>query len=103
MRAKQTFFLGTAIKISTVLSLSSPSSVKITIYDSSLSKKVDNADMTKETDTIYAYIYQSVDTGVYGDYIAHIEATFGSYTAKTEQVFAVVPFISTGTPGYVAP
>jgi len=94
MNAKQTFYLGTAIKITTVLSLPTPDSVKITIYDSSKVKKVTSADMNKEMNTVYSYIYQTVDDGVYGEYIVHIDAVYGAYTARMEELVTLNQLLS---------
>ena len=87
--AKQTFRLGTSVKISDVLSVSNPDSVKITIKDPSDAVKVNAVSMTKATDIIYTYIYQSATTDTEGDYIAIITAIKGAYTSLVKSVFTL--------------
>jgi len=93
---KQTFFLGTAVKITSVVSIPSPTSVKITIYDPGYGVVVNSEAMSAETTTVYSYVYQSDVTKAYGDYIAHIDAVYGSYTARMEVLFTLRPLLSTG-------
>ena len=87
--AKKTFYLGTSIKISDILSVSNPDSVKITIEDPSDAVKVNAASMTKETDIIYTYIYQSATTDTEGDYVITITVTKGAYTSLIKSVFTL--------------
>jgi len=94
--AKQTFFLGTAVKITSVINVAGCSSVKVTIYDPGYAKKVDAANMTGETSTVYSYVYQSSTSDNYGDYIVHIDAAYGGYTGRTEVIFTLDPLPSTG-------
>jgi len=96
MNAKQTFFLGTAVKITSVLSIPSPTSVKITVYDPAYGVMVNNVDMSSETTTVYSYVYQSATTNNYGNYIVHIDATYGAYTSRMEVIFTLIPLLSTG-------
>jgi len=85
------FRLGTAVKITTILSVDNPDSVKITIEDPSDIEKVSSASMTKEADGIYYYIWQSdEDNDDEGQYEATIKATKGSYTALSKIVFEMI-------------
>jgi len=94
--AKQTFSLGTAVKITSIINVSGCSSVKLTLYDPGLTKKVEEADMTADTTTAYSYVYQSAITDLPGDYIAHVDATYGAYVGRKEVVFALEQMPSSG-------
>jgi len=87
MSTPKNFTLGTAIKITTILSVSNPTSVKITIEDSSDAVKADAVSMTGDTPNVFSYIYQSAETDSEGEYEATIKATYGPYTAISKQTF----------------
>jgi hypothetical protein len=89
-RAKQTFYLGTAVRISDVLSVSNPDTVKITIEDPVETVKVDDATMTESTPIIYSYIYQSDEDDEEGDYVVTITATKGDYSSVVKTVFTLI-------------
>ena len=90
MPAQQTFTLGTAVKITTVLSVANPSSVKITIEDMGDTVMVNAVAMTQDTTTVYSYIYQSATTDDEGEYEVIIDAVYGAYTAKSKTTFEMV-------------
>ncbi len=87
--SKDTFLLGTAIKITTVVSLTGANSVKITIKDSTDTAKITSADMTADTGTVYHYYYQSASTDNEGEYEVTISAVYGNYTAVSQARFTL--------------
>ncbi len=89
-RPIQVFYEGTALKITTVLSEATADTCKITIDDPSENVKVDAADMTKEADYVYSYVYQSVTTNDEGDWVITIKATLGDYTSVTQRRFTLI-------------
>ena len=90
MNAKKIFRLGTAVKITTSLSIKTPSSVTITIEDPTDSPKITDVNMAKEADYIYSYIYQSASTDQDGDYVITIKAVSSGYTALTQDIFTLI-------------
>ena len=90
MSKQQTYELGTAIRITTVLSLASPTSVKITIKDSSNITLVNAVAMTADDPTVYTYIYQSSTTDSDGTYLILIDAVYGSYTSRAVSEFTLI-------------
>ena len=88
--AKKKFMLGTAIKISTVISQNTASSAIISIKDPNETAQVSDANMTKEANKIYSYIYQSDEDDLDGDYIITIEITYGAYTSVIQDYFTLV-------------
>ena len=90
MSRKKTYELGTAVKITTVLSLPNPTSVKIKIKDASNNTQIDFADMTGDTTTVYSYIYQSSTADDDGEYLIIIDAVYGSYTSRAVANFTLV-------------
>jgi len=87
---QKTYELGTAIKITTILSLASPTSVKIKIKDAGNSTVVDSVAMTADTTSVYSYIYQSSTTGIEGEYIIIIDAVYGAYNSRAVSNFTLV-------------
>jgi len=87
---KRTFVLGTAIKITSVLSISYADSAKITIVDPYETVKVNAADMTHDADGVYSYIYQSASTDEEGDYIVTLSVSDGTYTAVVQEFVTLV-------------
>jgi len=81
--------LGTAIKITTILSIGSPTSVTIEIKDPGNSTVVASLAMTSETTTVYSYIYQSSTTGTAGEYAVIIDAVYGSYNSRAVSSFTL--------------
>lgn len=89
-RAKQTFYLGTAVKITTVLNIATATSAQITIDDPFETVKVNAATMIKDADGVYSYIYQSSSTDEEGDYIITITVLYGGYTAVVQDTFTLL-------------
>jgi len=87
---KKTFELGTAVKVTTILSLANPTSVKITIKDSANITKTNAISMTQDTTTIFSYIYQSSTTDIDGEYTIIIDAVYGSYNSRAISRFTLV-------------
>jgi len=90
MNAKQTFLLGTAVKISTFLNVENPTSAKIKIVDAGNVLQVDNADMTQDSPDIYSYIYQSESTDTEGECVVTISITSGGYTTVAQDTFTLL-------------
>ena len=79
------YILGTAIKINCVLNTEpAGTAVTISIYDPSRVKIIDSATMTKETDRVFSYVYQSTTTKTYGEYIYMITITANGYSVVEE-------------------
>jgi len=57
--SKKTYRLGTAVKITTVINIDDPDTVKITIEDPSLVKQITLGTMTEQTNNVFYYIWQS--------------------------------------------
>jgi len=89
-RPTQTFYEGTALKITTVLSEVTADTCQITIDDPSATAQVDAASMTKEADYVYSYVYQSSTGNDEGDWVITIEATIGDYTSVTQRRFTLI-------------
>lgn len=84
------YCLGTAIKIVTVLDdVATADSAKITIEDPAGVNVVDNADMTKESDYVYYYIYQTDEDNAEGTYTVTIDITKDNYTSRKQITFDV--------------
>lgn len=92
MSNPQSFELGTALKITTVLSVA-PTSVAITIKNPSNIIMVNAAAMSADTSIVYTYIYQSATTDNDGEYKVIIDATIVSgvntYTSRVIQTFVM--------------
>lgn len=87
MRVKPTYLLGTSIKITTILTTPSPTSIVITIDDPSDVSKVTSAAMAREGDGVYSYVYQSASTDLEGEYVLTISAVSGGYTSVAQDEF----------------
>jgi hypothetical protein len=81
---RKTFYLGTAVEITTIFSVATLTTATITILDPSLVVKINSANMTKQVDKVYQYIYQSTSTDIDGVYVIQITATSGGYTTYFE-------------------
>ena len=90
MSRHKTFELGTAVKITTILSLPSPTTIKITIKNPANITEVDAVGMTADTTLVYSYIYQTATTDDDGVYKIIIDATYGSYTSRAISEFTMV-------------
>jgi hypothetical protein len=89
MSTAKIFTLGTAIKITTILSLNNPTSVKISIEDPTDAVKVNEASMTEDTPNVFSYVHQSLETDTEGEYEVIIKANYGAYTAVSKQLFSL--------------
>jgi hypothetical protein len=85
----KTFLLGTAARITTVISIPTAVSAVVSIYDSTGELKIDSADMTKEADGVYSYVYQSDEDDNDGEYTALIEVMYAGYTSVEEEKFTL--------------
>lgn len=81
--------LGSAIKITTVLSVDTVTRATITIKDPAGKTVIDAVTMSKEMNKIYSYTYQSVSTGVEGDYLVTITAIYNSYTSVRQSTMSL--------------
>lgn len=85
----QKFYLGTAVKITTILSVDTATTT-IKIVDPVNTTKVNNVAMTKDANKVYSYTYQSASSDQDGDYIITISATTGGYTTVTQDRFTLI-------------
>ena len=81
--------LGTAVRVVVSISVATATSMKISIEDPYDTTIVDEADMTKEADGYYSYIWQSSEypTGKEGVYDVITKATYGGYDSVKESNF----------------
>jgi hypothetical protein len=89
MNTGKVFTLGTAVRITTVLSMNNPTSVKIIIKDPSGIVKVNEVSMTGDTASVFSYIHQSLETDSEGEYEITIKANYGAYTAVSKEIFSL--------------
>ena len=89
MNAKQTYRLGTAIKLTAIVSDNIPTGVTIKIEDPGDLVEVDSVAMTKDSDYVYTYIYQSLETDSEGEYTVTIKASYGGYTSLAKSSFSL--------------
>ena len=91
VQTTQTLFLGTAIKITSILSEPNPDSILITIKDPGNTEKVSNASMTESADKVHVYTWQSSTTNdIAGCYLVTIKVTKGAYTSVQQYVFELI-------------
>ena len=86
------YYLGTAIKISTILNIDTADTVTITIKDASNTAKISSTSMSKEQNKVYYYVFQTTNTSSWneGVYTAEITVTYGGYTSYTEKGFEMI-------------
>lgn len=84
------FYLGTAVKITALISIDTADSATITIDDASETEKVSSANMTKEMNKVYSYTYQSSVNDDEGDYVATITIVSGIYTSVQQAKFTMI-------------
>lgn len=91
----QQFLLGTAVEVVVVLDVTAVDTITMTIKDPTGSKTVDALAMTKESDKVYKYTWQSATTNVEGEYVATVEATSGGIVTVRQDFFILVrqPFM----------
>lgn len=83
--------MGSAIKITAILNEASPTSVKITIEDSSGLNKVTSADMILDVSKVYTYIWQSTDDiDTAGTYDVIVDVVSGGYTSRSYKTFEMI-------------
>ena len=87
---KTNHVLGTAIKIVSVIDETVPDTITVTILDPSEVEIVENVNMTKETDQVYYYVWQSDINDDEGLYTAVIKVTSGNYTSISYQEFEMI-------------
>jgi hypothetical protein len=85
----KTYLLGTAVRITTVISIPTAVAAVVCIYDSTGELKIDDADMTKDADGVYSYIYQSDADDRDGEYTAVIEVMYAGYVSVVEEKFTL--------------
>lgn len=89
-QAQPTFIRGTAIKITATLDIATATSATITIDDPSNTEKVSNANMTKDADKIYSYVYQTTTSLNSGIYVVTIKITQGDYVSIQQSKFELL-------------
>lgn len=89
-RSIKKFFLGTSVKITAVISVDTATTAVITILDASLTKRIDEVNMTKQVDKVYSYIYQSNSSDVEGCYTSRMEIEVDGYNNVFEDYFELV-------------
>lgn len=89
MRIK-TFVQGTAIKFTIIANVDTANEATITIKDTTDTAIVSDADITKEADRVYSYIWQSATTNDDGIYNVIFKFTSGSYTAVSQAQFELI-------------
>jgi hypothetical protein len=80
--------LGTCVEILAILN-GIADSVKITVADPCNNALVDEVTMTKLSNTVYSYSYQSASTNLEGNYIVTISVTSGVNTAVKQESFVL--------------
>ena len=84
------YLLGTAIKITVVLSVDTVEAITITVDDPSEVVKAGPVNMTKETDKVYSYVYQSDDEDQEGNYVFTINITDSGYNVVEQGNFTLI-------------
>ena len=86
------YYLGTAIKITTILNIDIATSASIVIKDGGDGTKVSSTAMEKEQNKVYFYIWQSTNnaTDNAGTYTAEISVVYDGYTSYTEKQFEMI-------------
>jgi nitrogen fixation protein FixH len=82
--------LGTCVEIVARLNATSPSTVTIKITDPCNTTKVNSVAMTKVSNKIYRYTYQSASTDGEGQYIVTVSASDGTYTSVKQETFVLI-------------
>jgi|SRR3990167_11119083 len=83
-------YLGSSFDITAIFNVATLTSAKITILDPTLVTKVNAANMTKQVDKVYSYIYQTVSTDLNGIYVIQITAIYNGKTIFDEKTFELV-------------
>jgi hypothetical protein len=85
-----TFYCGTAVKITSVFNVDTPTSATVKITNPSTVNVVDNVSMTRETDGVYVYVCQTASNWPEGDYTVTIDVTYAGYQSVTQQKFTLI-------------
>ena len=89
-RLLPTFYCGTAIKITSVLNISTPTTSQVTVKNPSFVLVADKVSMTQEADGVYSYVLQSSTNWPEGDYTVTIDVAYSGYNSVTQQKFTLV-------------
>lgn len=81
--------LGTSVRFEAIVNIAVPTTVQITIEDSTKLNKVTDVNMTKEADNVFSYIYQSSSDDNTGTYVATIKIVNGGNTILKEYSFTM--------------
>ncbi len=84
------YLLGSAIKITVLISIATASAALITIENPSGTDKVTNGAMTKEADFVYSYTWQSATTDTDGKYKITVSVTSAGYTSVKQAFFDII-------------
>jgi len=79
----KTYYEGTGVHITMVISKPT-ATCTITIEDSCDVVIVDEGAMTKTSDYVYTYTYQSSTAGNEGDWLLTFKVTYGAFTAVSQ-------------------
>lgn len=77
--AGSTAYVGTAVKITAIVSPDIAQSVQVTVKDPGGTILIDNVNMVSETDVVYSYIYQSNVVDIYGKYTIIVGANLNGH------------------------
>lgn len=81
--------LGTCVEVVVKLNASTSSTVTIKIADPTNVTKVNSVAMTKISNKIYKYTYQSASTDQEGNYIVTVSASDGTNTSVKQENFVL--------------
>lgn len=81
------YCLGTAIKIIAIINIDTATTATIKIVDPSSTTKINDVAMTKESNQVYSYVYQSNENDEEGKYIVTIKVTSSGYTSVRQHYF----------------
>jgi hypothetical protein len=90
MKDSPSYYLGTALKITTTLNIDTATSCTITIDDPTLSEVVSSQAMTQEANKVYSYVFQSSTAYTEGVFTITITVVSGAYTSVTQDSFTLV-------------
>ena len=85
-----TFYCGTAVKITSVFNIVTPTTARVTIKNPSMVSVVSNTDMTRDADGVYSYVMQSATSWPEGDYVVTVDVSYAGYQSVTQQKFTLV-------------
>jgi hypothetical protein len=85
-----TFYAGTAVRITSVFNIATPTTARITIKNPSFVQVAANVDMVKDADSVYSYVMQSATSWPEGDYVVTVDVSYAGYQSVTQQKFTLV-------------